>query len=264
MRDQGIQAPSCSMSTTVPHVSDSDRTLEPTSSPPSLRIMHYAHTATRITSAKIGVTAQKPVRKEKAVDRQLENVPPGLSAAEVEILDHCVACGAPWTIKRTASQKLLHISKCAKRRDLSLQTVRVLISKVNGATGAKSDSHEQEANSTKSLMEHLIGETKPASKRRRVDLATPSVLETEQAQTVLRNKIQTVLAKDEGSDGYSAPPPATQAFATSKLAQRFGTTKSITTQARQIANEESSASSINKATDKDVEHNTSKDVRYQT
>jgi hypothetical protein len=235
-------------------------------SPPSLRILHYAHTnTTRTITAEIEAPPQKLAGKEKPI-RRSENVPPGLSRAEVEHLDHCVSCGAPWIIKRTASQKLFHIEKCAKKRDLSLQTIRSLLSKVKHTPGVKDDAREQGTIPTRSLLDHLLGEKKPAAKRRRDGVENVSVLDTEQAQTILRNKVQTIYTVAESSDENSLPPPATQAFTTSKLAQRFRTTKSVTEQGRLIANEVPSTQTVDRTVGKTLDQSadrSSQDVRYQ-
>jgi hypothetical protein len=90
-------------------------------------------------------------------------------------------------------------------------------------------------------MEHILDERKPP-KRRKLAVTTQSVLETGHAQGILQNKARTVFKSNDVRDHSELPPP-TQAFASSKLGQRFTIRQKPMTRSLTSSDEERGASS---------------------
>jgi len=230
----GANSPN-STSRTQPQECGSDPTIGSDDSPPSLGILHYAYTDPQ-SNKRSDATSRVLFRKVKASTAGTSDPPLFLSPAEVSQLDHCISCNTPWTIRKTPLQKFYHIQKCTNKHKITLENTRNLIAK---ATSARTTvTSVQGPESAKSLLGHILADNKPIAKRRKV-VKSATLLETGQAQSVLQDKARLTLTIDVDDD-FVELPPATQTFATSKLAERFKPSSNIINAERMLAGEGSS------------------------
>lgn len=151
------------------------------------------------------------------------------SDAQLESLTSCVSCNLKWTSTKTASQKVIHIQNCAKKKFLSDETIRMLLRKEIQSLDQKST---EEGQKSATFLETVVNEVSRTKKGRRPQIlgTVKSLPETRgsilgRARAVLDTSMQ---HKDSVVDaqvanltqGGRSGFPCTQAFGTSMLARR--------------------------------------------
>ncbi|KIK43395.1 hypothetical protein CY34DRAFT_11782 [Suillus luteus UH-Slu-Lm8-n1] len=152
------------------------------------------------------------------------------SDAQLESLTSCVSCNLKWTSTKTASQKVIHIQNCAKKKLLSDETVRMLLRKeIQSSSDQKST---EEGGKSATFLETVVNEVSRTKKGRRPQIlgTVKSLPETRgsilgRARAVLDTSMQhrdsvvdaqVANLTQGGRSGF----PCTQAFGTSMLARR--------------------------------------------
>lgn len=151
------------------------------------------------------------------------------SHAQLASLISCVSCNLKWTSTKTASQKVIHIQNCAKKKFLSDETVRMLISK---DIQSSSDQKTSEECQKSTFLETVVNEVSRTKKSRRPQTlgTVKSLPETRgsilgRARAVLDTFVQhgdsVVDAQVSNlTQGGRSDVPCTQAFGSSMLARR--------------------------------------------
>jgi hypothetical protein len=152
------------------------------------------------------------------------------SDAQLESLTSCVSCNLKWTSTKTASQKVIHIQNCAKKKFLSDETVRMLLRKeIQSSSDQKST---EEGRKSATFLETVVNEVSRTKKGRRPQIlgTVKSLPETRgsilgRARAVLDTSIQhrdSVVGAQVANltQGGRSGFPCTQAFGTSMLARR--------------------------------------------
>lgn len=174
-------------------------------------------------------------RLKRAIAHRFSN---DFSDTQLASLTNCVSCNLKWTSKKTASQKVIHIQNCAKKKFLSDETVRTLIRK---EIGSSSDQNSPEGTGNKTVpegersttfLETIVHEVSRTKKGRHPQVlgTVRSLPETRgsilgKARAVLDDSVQhrdsavrapVSIRIQAGTDEV----PCTQAFGTSMLARR--------------------------------------------
>ncbi|KAG2116045.1 uncharacterized protein F5147DRAFT_675777 [Suillus discolor] len=160
------------------------------------------------------------------------------SDAQLASLTTCVSCNLKWTSTKTASQKVIHIQNCAKKKFLSDETVRMLIYKETQSSSDQNVSQRSDQKATEvgqksaTFLETVVNEGSRTKKGRRPQIlgTVKSLPETRgsilgRARAVLDTSMQhggpVVDAQVSNSiHGGRSDVPCTQAFGTSMLARR--------------------------------------------
>ncbi|KAG2156194.1 hypothetical protein DEU56DRAFT_224120 [Suillus clintonianus] len=158
------------------------------------------------------------------------------SDKQLASLTNCVSCNLKWTSTKTASQKVIHIQNCAKKKFISDETVRTLIRKeIQSSSDQNASGHQKTTEGGQkpaTFLETVVNEVSRTKKGRRpVVLGTvKSLPETRgsilgRARAVLDTSLQhgdsVVGAQVSGwAQGSRSDVPCTQAFGTSMLARR--------------------------------------------
>ncbi|KAG5716685.1 hypothetical protein E4T56_gene16238 [Termitomyces sp. T112] len=164
----------------------------------------------------------------------------------------CVSCDIRWTARKTATQKMLHIQSCAKKKGLADETVRILLRKeiescVAGTALDKGKGKEKVVD-PQTLLEEVLAETAPKRKGRRKEVGE-TVKTISQTRGLILERARAIIAptsssKHNDDQDYSSvytqflgtslshsnlnvPPPATQAFGNSALAQARQTMRKL-------------------------------------
>lgn len=152
------------------------------------------------------------------------------SDAQLASLTSCVSCNLKWTSTKTASQKVIHIQNCAKKKLLSDETVRMLLRKEIQSSSDQKSAEEGQKSAT--FLETVVNEVSRTKKSRRPQVlgTVKSLPETRgsilgRARAVLDTSMrhgdsvvdaQVANLTQGGRSGF----PCTQAFGTSMLARR--------------------------------------------
>ncbi|KAG2077276.1 hypothetical protein BDR04DRAFT_1088221 [Suillus decipiens] len=154
------------------------------------------------------------------------------SHAQLASLTSCVSCTLRWTSTKTASQKVIHIQNCAKKKSLSDETVRMLIcNEIQSSSDKKTTKEDQKSVTFLETVVNDVSRTRTKKGKRPQILGTvKSLPETRngilgRARAVLGTSIQ---HRDSIVDaqvlnltqGGGSNVPCTQAFGTSMLARR--------------------------------------------
>ncbi|KAG1752649.1 uncharacterized protein EDB91DRAFT_1243412 [Suillus paluster] len=155
------------------------------------------------------------------------------SDTQLASLTNCVSCSLEWTSAKIASQKIVHIQNCAKKKCLSDETIRILIRKEiqsssdqNASERGEQKTAEGEKSAT--FLETVVDEVSRTKRGRRPQVlgTVKSLPETRgsilgRARAVLDTSMQhgdsVVGARAQGG---RSDVPCTQAFGTSMLARR--------------------------------------------
>ena len=154
------------------------------------------------------------------------------SDRQIASLTNCVSCNLKWTSKKTASQKMIHIQNCAKKKYLSDQTVTTLIreeveSSCSQNSPGAGPTIAKEGEKSTTFLETIINDIPQKTGRR------PQVLETikslPETRSSILGKARAVLDASMQHNDFAVPDgvqactnevPCTQAFGTSVLARR--------------------------------------------
>lgn len=160
------------------------------------------------------------------------------SDAQLASLVSCVSCNLKWTSTKTASQKVIHIQNCAKKKSLSDETVRMLIRKEIQSSSDQNASERNDKKTTEedqkpaTFLETVVNEVSRTKKGRRPQIlgTVKSLPETRgsilgRARAVLDTSMQhgdTVVDAQVSNltQGGRSDVPCTQAFGTSMLARQ--------------------------------------------
>ncbi|KAL1755306.1 hypothetical protein FB107DRAFT_275025 [Schizophyllum commune] len=143
----------------------------------------------------------------------------------------CICCKTAWTVRKSGTQKMVHVQTCAKKHGFADDLVRKLVrqqidaapegSGSGGAKGkGKGKAKEMPPPEPETLLENLVNENAPKKKGRRVK-------DVEQVETVkkaadtrdaIKDRARTLFGLGEPQPPTQAPPAATQAFQPSRLA----------------------------------------------
>ncbi|KAG6911228.1 hypothetical protein DXG01_003095 [Tephrocybe rancida] len=161
----------------------------------------------------------------------------------------CVSCDIRWTARKTASQKMLHIQACAKRKALTDETIRVLLRKeidsyVEDAAPRKGKGKEKATIEPETFLEKVVTDAAPKKKGRRLKVQE-TVRSVSQTRHLILDRARAVIGSTStsghiGSGGPdfhtqtvgihsadSAALSSTQAFGHSALAQAQKTTSKL-------------------------------------
>ncbi|KAG1755549.1 hypothetical protein EDB19DRAFT_1901759 [Suillus lakei] len=160
------------------------------------------------------------------------------SDTQLASLTSCISCNLKWTSTKTASQKVIHIQNCAKKKLLSDETVRMLIRKEIQSSSDQNASQRSDQKTTEegqksaTFLETVVNEVSRTKKGRRPQIlgTVRSLPETRgtilgRARAVLDTSMQhgdsVVGARVSNlTQGGRSDVPCTQAFGTSMLARR--------------------------------------------
>lgn len=209
----------------------------------------------------IPVAESKPPPKKKLLHRFAED----FSESELNKLTKCVSCEVRWTSRKTATQKMLHVQACAKKKLLLDATVRILIRKAidasftvdtvpSKATG-KAKAENPAPVDPKTFLEELVADSARRKKGRRADIKE-SVQSVVQTRGDILNRARTVLGASSMPDdrGFWVQTQAigirnldvddeviasTQRFGVSALAQRYQVATPLFSSKSPIDDEES-------------------------
>lgn len=160
------------------------------------------------------------------------------SDVQLASLTTCVSCNLKWTSTKTASQKVIHIQNCAKKKFLSDETVRMLIYKETRSSSDQNVSQRSDQKATEvgqksaTFLETVVNEGSRTKKGRR-----PQILGTVKSLPETRGSIlgraRAVLDTSMPHGGpvvnvqvfnsiheARSDVPCTQAFGTSMLARQ--------------------------------------------
>ena len=145
------------------------------------------------SSTVIEPTTNIPPKRKAVTKHQFS---PDFSDAELAKLTKCVSCNAQWTTRKTAAQKIKHVQSCAKKLSFTNATIRLLIRKEIDSVVAVADNvsdkkgkgkvsvpHPQSP-APKTFYEHVVTDTSPRKKGRRVEVS-----ESVRSVTTTRNAI---------------------------------------------------------------------------
>ncbi|KAL1747676.1 hypothetical protein HDZ31DRAFT_31390 [Schizophyllum fasciatum] len=128
----------------------------------------------------------------------------------------CISCNVAWTMRKSGTQKMVHVQTCARKSGLSDELVRTLVRKQIDATPAGKDQDKGKGKGKakdsppaepETLLENLVNENAPRKKGRKVK-------DAEQVETVLRATETHDAIKDRARAlfGLGLPPPESQAM----------------------------------------------------
>ena len=184
------------------------------------------------TSSSIDISSHRPtpptgttsntVRKSHVSDYSFTD-------SQLKKLTRCTCCQIPWTTRKSASGKLDHIQKCARKHSLTEEAVRGMIEQDLQALATKGDLKKGKGKPVASvpatLLEAVVADTtmKPKGRKKEVPTTVLQVAETHQA----------IYSRAKALFEESITPdfPATQGFAPSKLGRhdqlQLGATQSF-------------------------------------
>lgn len=144
--------------------------------------------------------------------------------SDVARVARCVCCSASWTTRKTASQKLGHIQRCAKKNGYDDETVRILIKKEASSKESKGPPLAPSTSSTTTTLLEDVIQTRLKRKNVRPNnhLAQDLAVGSRDAILSRAKDIIAVPSPDETSSPsrkFVADFPLTQAFTASTLRQ---------------------------------------------
>ncbi|KAI5893426.1 uncharacterized protein SCHCODRAFT_02538453 [Schizophyllum commune H4-8] len=143
----------------------------------------------------------------------------------------CICCKTAWTVRKSGTQKMLHVQTCAKKHGFADDLVRKLVrqqidaapegSGSGGAKGkGKGKAKEMPPPEPETLLENLVNENAPKKKGRRAKDAeqVETVKKAADTHDAIKDRARTLFGLGEPQPPTQAPPAATQAFQPSRLA----------------------------------------------
>ncbi|KAF5388449.1 hypothetical protein D9615_000533 [Tricholomella constricta] len=213
------------------------------------------------------VTEPKPPPKKKLANRFADD----FSDFDLSMLTKCVSCEVRWTARKTATQKILHVQACAKKKFLSDATVRILIRKEIDSVDTLQSKGKAKASpiipDPKTFLEEVVAESAPKKKGRRLGASetVQSITQTrdlilDRARAVIgitssdseglefSVRTQTIGARSLGLDKDNLSLNPGQGFGASTLAQRHHTATNLLGSEPQEIDDEQSDAEIRPAT----------------
>ncbi|KAL1661475.1 hypothetical protein GGF50DRAFT_129465 [Schizophyllum commune] len=143
----------------------------------------------------------------------------------------CICCKTAWTVRKSGTQKMVHVQTCAKKHGFADDLVRKLVRQQidaapegSGSVGAKGKgkgkAKEMPPPEPETLLENLVNENAPKKKGRRAKDAeqVETVKKAADTRDAIKDRARTLLGLGEPQPPTQAPPAATQAFQPSRLA----------------------------------------------
>nr|GAT59973.1 predicted protein [Mycena chlorophos] len=198
---------------------------------PSLNLAHFAFKGTtrplqqRNSGSTIGSSSSGEVPTKPAPRRSRKKLNEDISENDLKKLSKCVSCEMPWTTRKTAAQKLVHIRSCAKKTGITHETLVFLVRKeVENSPSAKG----KEPAGPSTLLEEVVRDAGPKRKAKR--RAPIDILKnTSETRVNILDRARSLLHAQGDAPRTqavvpdpSAAPPATQTFGVSRLGQQLG------------------------------------------
>ncbi|KAL1730963.1 hypothetical protein EV714DRAFT_209782 [Schizophyllum commune] len=143
----------------------------------------------------------------------------------------CICCKTAWTVRKSGTQKMVHVQTCAKKHGFADDLVRKLVRQQidaapegcgsGGAKGkGKGKAKEMPPPEPETLLENLVNENAPKKKGRRARDAeqVETVRKATDTRDAIKDRARTLFGLGEPQPPTQAPPAATQAFQPSRLA----------------------------------------------
>jgi hypothetical protein len=159
----------------------------------------------------------------------------GFSHAQLTSLISCVSCDLKWTSTKTASQKVIHIENCAKKKFLSDEIVRTLVRKeIQSSSDQKTTEEGQQLTTFLETVDNEVSRTKK-SRLPQILGTVKSLPETRGSIMGMARAVLDTSMQHEDSVVVDAQVPnltqggrsndfCSQAFGTSMLARRASCT----------------------------------------
>lgn len=206
----------------------------------SLNIAHYAYSrASSVTTARSNPQPRTilPSRENSTRPaRQSLDLLEIFTTTELLRIRKCVACSQSWTTRKTSAQKVKHIKTCAKKKNLTNETVHALMRQEIEASPALEVVAKPppwisapdfppvatQPEPTTLLEAAVKGDAKKKGRRRKVTESVKELAETrpfilDRARQLLAEPIPQIRLVEEDH----TVPPLTQPFGESRLASRF-------------------------------------------
>jgi hypothetical protein len=190
---------------------------------------HFAYRQVRASSRPTNnrTTSTYPIHNGNAEKRSQEPLPDsGVTKLSVGRLIKCVSCEARWTVQKGTSDKLSHITTCARKKGISSDTLKRLIdgellkmrvARTNDKATAPSSGSAETTPQT--YMESVVAEAQPRRKQKRADTAG-TLQPISQTRAAILDRAKALLRTGEAVPCDVPEPELTQAFGQSKLAHR--------------------------------------------
>ena len=142
------------------------------------------------SSSSINVSSQQPTPPTRITSNTVRRLHVSNSSfidSQSQKLTRCVCCQIPWTTRKSASGKLNHIQKCARKKGLTEEIVRLMIEQDLQALATQGDFKKGKgkpvASEPVTLLEAVVADTttKPKGRKKGVPTTVLQVAETHQA-----------------------------------------------------------------------------------
>ncbi|KAH6915317.1 hypothetical protein BKA70DRAFT_1420253 [Coprinopsis sp. MPI-PUGE-AT-0042] len=185
--------------------------------PPSRPPRPKPPVASSLRAAPAGEIGDAPVKKTRTRKVVTEFLPE-FSDKDVALVLKCVSCEARWTTRKTSAEKRRHIQSCARKNELTVETIQVLVRKEISKHLPPTPVEEPPA---APLLEPTLFEThnpaENAPKRRtKAAKAAVALVGVASNRDEILNRAQLILGMDQPAFP-DTPPRATQGFAPSRL-----------------------------------------------
>ncbi|KAF7301790.1 hypothetical protein MIND_00744700 [Mycena indigotica] len=212
-----------SISTSVEAPPDEDDDVELV---PTLNIGRFAFQNTtrplqqRNSASTIGSSSNSEAPAKPAARRSRKHLEE-ISDNDLNKLSKCVSCSIPWTTRKTAAQKMIHIRSCAKKSGMTDETVVFLVRKEienSPATGGKGNAAPLTGPST--LLEEVVRDAGPKRKGKRplvVDVLKPV---SETRNNILDRARNLLTETDDPPTQAAVIPPTTPSLGASRLGRK--------------------------------------------
>jgi hypothetical protein len=159
-----------------------------------------------------------PTRMPSNTVRRLHVSDYSFTDSQLQNLTRCVCCQNQWTTRKSASGKLNHIQKCARKNSLTEEAVRLMIEQDLQALATQGDlmkgTGKQATPKPATLLEAVVADTTTKVKGRRKEVPT-TILQVAETHQAIYSRAKTLFEDPEESD--TSRFPVTQGFAPSKL-----------------------------------------------
>ncbi|KAK7061934.1 hypothetical protein R3P38DRAFT_2493589 [Favolaschia claudopus] len=163
---------------------------------PKPRPLKSQNSVATVESASSTDSLGKPAAKKSTRVPSKEPV----SDAQLNKILKCVCCDLAWTARKTASQKMVHIRSCAKKRGFTEETIQVLLGKELAASAAKGGTTLVPIQRT-TLLEDVVRKAGPKQKGKRKAVGDGDVLKSvsETRENILNNA-RTILGPETANE----------------------------------------------------------------
>lgn len=195
------------------------------STPPESRVLdleRFAFISTRSSgtsapSSSINISGHQPTPPIGITSNMVRRVHVSdysFTDSQLQKLTRCVCCQIPWTTRKSASGKLNHIQKCARKNSFTEEAVRLMIEQDLQALATKGDPKKGKgkpvASEPATLLEAVVAGTTTKPKGRKRGVPT-TVLQVTEAHQAIYSRAK-ALFEESVTPGF----PATQGFAPNK------------------------------------------------